>query len=120
LSDDPARVDWTELEFSDDLLAWHGDDLFDGVALDHDPVTGRLVTEVAFRDGMEHGPRRAYDEQGRLVSETVMERGNRRSGRVWDSAGRLREEFTFGPTGDVETRRQFAEDGSVLEAAHDR
>jgi hypothetical protein len=127
---DTPRVDWDELELSNDLLIlWKGQP-FTGFAVEFYP-DGRLASEVMHVDGMKHGLSRSwYDsgqlmdeetywldglhgycrewaEQGRLVSEVLGELGIQIAEKRWDDQGRLIKDWHIGPNDNSWTMLQF-------------
>jgi hypothetical protein len=109
--DSDLRVPLDELDFEADLVhKWQGrpftgtayeevegegltelafiDGFQDGPSRDW-YLSGKLRREVNYREGIRHGVAREYDDEGRLVAETVDEYGIELRFRRWGSDGQL-------------------------------
>ncbi len=107
-----ARVNADEIEFGDDYVyRLHGEP-FSGIGFEVDQ-TGRLISEIEFKDGMKSGNSREWSDEGNLVFEHGY-LNNTRHGlqREWSESGTLISEEQF-EHGICIQRTIWSEDGTV-------
>lgn len=112
----PARIDYDEVDFDDDLALVDGRP-FTGIifGLDGD---GRLRSESHYRDGLPDGPSEEWTPDGRLERRWIAIRGNGASEAwEWHGNGRMRSYRRFVDRYAVETKI-WDEEGTLLSEEH--
>jgi antitoxin component YwqK of YwqJK toxin-antitoxin module len=85
-------LDWKPYESDAVLLAYYHEQLFTGIAFEHD-AKGTLIGEVTFLEGQESGLKRLWSPSGVLLLERNMAfAGPHGSTRSWHDNGQLAEE----------------------------
>lgn len=117
MSDKIIRINFDELDFTDDLInTWNGKP-FTGIAFEYNGQ-GKLISEVSFVDGIEHGIARDWYPSGQLKKETYLMWGGLHGvSREWFENGRLKSE-AYGEYAILIKRKIWDEDGNLILDKH--
>lgn len=117
MSDKIIRINFDELDFTDDLInTWNGHP-FTGIAFEYNDQ-GKLISEVPFVDGIEHGIVRDWYPSGQLKKEThLMWGGLHGVAREWYENGRLKSE-AYGEYAILVKRKEWDENGNLIFEKH--
>ena len=87
---------------------------FTGEAVTHGH-TGKVTSTVTYVDGVEHGPRRQWYENGPLKAEMFVHHGRIiGTAREWHENGRLAQEQRFNEHGDLVEESRWDENGQTI------
>ncbi|MEM1181529.1 MAG: hypothetical protein AAGM22_24510 [Acidobacteriota bacterium] len=107
------RTNFDNLELKTDQSYWYGDRPFTGTAV-FERDDGTLESEVEYREGVQEGAFRDWDENGFLITEGVIRNGvNHGDQKTWYSNGSLKsiESYQFG----IKTsHREWSEGGELV------
>jgi antitoxin component YwqK of YwqJK toxin-antitoxin module len=109
------RVPYDDLEYQNDTIFYFGGVPFSGIGEDTDEH-GRVMGEVYFVDGKEHGQARSFYPSGNIMSETTYFQGVKNGvEREWYESGKLRGEWTH-VYGICMEMRIWSLEGEVVES----
>jgi antitoxin component YwqK of YwqJK toxin-antitoxin module len=108
------KVLYDELFYATDLLYYHENDMFSGIAIET-YEDGSLATEIPITDGKEDGIARDFYESGSVKSQTIYVSGIKHGVESdWYESGKIKEENII-HKGYLMSFKKWSETGVLIE-----